>query len=49
MQSALARLEDAKIAARAAKRREFEALRAFEEARQAYQLTLARQQQGGAK
>lgn len=47
MQSALARLEDAKIAARAAKRSEFEALRAYEEARQAYQLALARAPKGG--
>ncbi len=49
MQSALARLEDAKISARAAKRAEFEALRAYEETRQAYQLTLARAPKGGAQ
>lgn len=49
MQSALTRLEDAKIVARAAKRAEFEALRAYEEARQAYQLLKAQQEKGGAK
>jgi hypothetical protein len=49
MQSAQVRLEDAKVAARAAKRAEFEALRAFEEARQTYQLMLARQAKGGDK
>jgi hypothetical protein len=49
MQSAQARLEDAKVVARSAKRAEFEALRTFEEARQTYQLMLARQAKGGEK
>lgn len=47
MEAARARLEDAKVIARAAKRVEFEALRGFEEARQTYQLALARANRSG--
>lgn len=47
MEAARARLEDAKVIARAAKRVEFEALRAFEESRQTYQLALARANRNG--
>lgn len=47
MEAARARLDDAKVIARAAKRVEFEALRAFEEARQTYQSARARAERSG--